>query len=240
MKAIEVEDVYVSYRPLTQGTPTLRRIVATKPRKREEVVALDGVTFTVDKGEAFGVIGRNGAGKSTLMRVLARTLRPDAGRVTISGETSTLLQLGVGFNPLLSGSRNVYLGALAMGMTRAQVDHHFDDIVAFAELEDAIDRPLKTYSSGMTARLAFAISMYMRASVFLVDEVLAVGDDHFRRKSMEAMGKMLEEAGTIVFVSHALGQVRNICDRVMWLENGKIKEIGPANEIINAYKASEE
>lgn len=240
MKAIEVEDVYVSYRPLTQGTPTLRRIVAARPSKREEVVALDGVSFTVDKGEAFGVIGRNGAGKSTLMRVLARTLRPDAGTVRIAGETSTLLQLGVGFNPLLSGRRNVYLGALAMGMTKAQVDDYYDEIVGFAELEDAIHRPLKTYSSGMTARLAFAISMYMRASVFLVDEIMAVGDDHFRKKSMEAMRTMLDEAGTIVFVSHALGQVRNICDRVMWLEDGKIKEIGPAEEIIKAYRASEE
>lgn len=240
MKAVEVDEVVVRFRPLTDGTPTLRRIIASGPRRRDEVVALDGVSFTVDKGEAFGVIGRNGAGKSTLMRVLARTLRPDEGSVRITGETSTLLQLGVGFNPQLSGHRNVYLGALAMGMKRAQVDEHFDDIVGFAELEQAIERPLKTYSSGMTARLAFAISMYMKASVFLVDEVLAVGDDHFKKKSMDAMQTMLDHAGTIVFVSHALGQVRRICDRVMWLEDGRIKEIGSADEIIDAYKASEE
>lgn len=239
MKAVEVDNVVVRYRPLADGTPTLRRIVAA-PRRRDEVVALDGVSFSVERGEAFGVIGRNGAGKSTLMRVLARTLRPDSGIVRVSGETSTLLQLGVGFNPQLSGRRNVYLGALAMGMTRAEVDNHYKDIVAFAELEDAIDRPLKTFSSGMTARLAFAISMYMQASVFLVDEVLAVGDDHFKKKSMAAMGQMLDDAGTIVFVSHALGQVRTICDRVMWLENGRVKEVGPAADVIDAYKASEE
>jgi ABC-type polysaccharide/polyol phosphate transport system ATPase subunit len=240
VSAVEVDSVVVRYRPLADGTPTLRRIVAAAPHRREEVVALDGVSFTVERGEAFGVIGRNGAGKSTLMRVLARTLRPDSGTVRISGETSTLLQLGVGFNPQLSGRKNVYLGALAMGMTRGDVDSHYDEIVAFAELEHAIDRPLKTFSSGMTARLAFSISMYMRASVFLVDEVLAVGDDHFKKKSMEAMRQMLEDAGTIVFVSHALGQVRSICDRVMWLENGRIKEIGPAGDVIDAYKASEE
>ena len=240
MKAIEVEHVAVRYRPLVDGTPTLRRIVASASHKRDDVVALDDVSFSVERGEAFGVIGRNGAGKSTLMRVLARTLRPDSGTVKISGETSTLLQLGVGFNPQLSGRKNVYLGALAMGMSRREVESHYDEIVDFAELGEAMDRPLQTYSSGMMARLAFSISMFMQASVFLVDEVLAVGDDHFKKKSRNAMRQMLEDAGTIVFVSHALPQVRDICDRVMWLDRGNVRQIGPAEDVIKEYQAEDD
>lgn len=238
MNAIEATDLVVRYRPLTRGTPTLRRIVGQSKRP-EVVTALDGISFTVRKGEAFGIVGPNGAGKSTLMRVLARTLRPDEGVVRVTGETSTLLQLGVGFNQELSGRRNVYLGALAMGMTKREVDEQYDEIVRFAELEEAIDRPLKTYSSGMTSRLAFSISMHMNPSVFLVDEVLAVGDDHFRKKSMTAMERMLDEAGTIVFVSHALGRVKSFCTTVMWLERGKIVMIGRPDEVVDAYKASE-
>ena len=236
MNAVEVHNVSVRYKPLGDGTPTLRRIIAAGPRKRHEVAALNDVSFNVEVGEAFGIIGRNGAGKSTLMRVLARTLRPDEGTVRVQGETSTLLQLGVGFNPQLSGRRNVYLGALAMGMSREEVEESFESIVGFAELQAAIERPLKTYSSGMTARLAFSISMHMRPSIFLVDEVLAVGDDHFRRKSMAAMEQMLDDAGTIVFVSHALERVRRFCDRVMWLDHGKVRAIGDPADVVNAYR----
>jgi ABC-type polysaccharide/polyol phosphate transport system ATPase subunit len=236
VKAVEVHDVTVRYRPLADGTPTFRRIVGRGVRRPEEIVALDGVSFDVDRGEALGVIGKNGAGKSTLMRVLARTLRPDSGSVTISGDTSTLLQLGVGFNPQLSGRRNVYLGALAMGMSKAKADEFFDAIVDFAELGHAIDRPLKTYSSGMTARLAFSISLFMKPSVFIVDEVLAVGDNHFRKKSLAAMREVLDGTGTIVFVSHQLPKVRELCDRVLWLDEGRVKMIGETGPIVKAYK----
>lgn len=236
MNAVEVRDVSVRYRPLADGTPTLRRIVGRGARRPEEIVALQDVSFDVDKGEAFGVIGRNGAGKSTLMRVLARTLRPDEGTVRITGDTSTLLQLGVGFNPQLSGRRNVYLGALAMGMSKAEADAYYEEIVDFAELGHAIDRPLKTFSSGMTARLAFSISLFMRPAVFIVDEVLAVGDDHFRKKSLAAMRSVLDDAGTIVFVSHQLPKVRELCDRVMWLEDGRVRAIDDTATVIKAYK----
>lgn len=236
MNAVEVRNVTVRFRPLSDGTPTLRRIVGRGVNRPEEIVALQGVTFDVTKGEAFGVIGPNGSGKSTLMRVLARTLRPDEGTVHISGDTSTLLQLGVGFNPQLSGRRNVYLGALAMGMTKAEADEFFDDIVDFAELEEAIDRPLKTFSSGMTARLAFSISLFMKPSVFIVDEVLAVGDDHFRKKSLKAMREVLDDAGTIIFVSHQLPRVKEFCNRVMWLERGRIRMLGDTETVVEAYK----
>ena len=239
MKAIEASDVTVRFRPMGGAAPTLRhRVVQRRVRRRPTVTALDNITFSVGKGEAFGVIGPNGAGKSTLMRVLARTLRPDTGVIRIDGETSALLQLGVGFNPQLSGSQNVYLGSLAMGMSKAEADESYDLIVGFAELGDALERPLNTYSSGMTARLAFSISMHMKPSVLLVDEVLAVGDEYFREKSLSAMDAMLDSAGTIVFVSHALGAVRSFCDRVLWLDSGTVKMVGSSDTVVAAYQAA--
>lgn len=236
--AILVEDVGVRFRPFVDRKPTLRRSVANlRSREVREVVALDGVTFRVEKGEAFGVIGHNGAGKSTLLRVMARTLRPDTGRVVVNGRASTLLQLGVGFNAELSGSRNIYLGGLAAGLRRRDIDKLYDDIVAYAELEDAIDRPVKTYSSGMFSRLAFAVSMYLDPDIILLDEVLAVGDNRFREKSMKSMYELLERSGTIVFVSHVLPQVAEFCDRVLWLERGRVRMIGPARQVVDAYRS---
>lgn len=237
--AIKVIEVGVRFRPMIDKSPTFRRAVAAgRSRVPEEVVALDGVSFEIERGEAFGVIGPNGAGKSTLMRVIARTLRPNSGRVEVKGRTSTLLQLGVGFNPQLSGRENVYLGGLAHGLRLKEVDALFDEIVSYAELEEAIDRQLKTYSSGMFARLAFSISMHLDPDILLLDEVLAVGDERFSRKSMQAMHDLLDRAGTIVFVSHSLPRVAEFCDRAMWLEQGKVKEIGPADEVVEVYRSS--
>jgi len=239
MNAVEAEGVTVRFRPIGGAAPTLRhRVAQGRVRRLPTVTALDNITFSVRKGEAYGVIGPNGAGKSTLMRVLARTLRPDAGVIRIDGETSALLQLGVGFNHQLSGSQNVYLGSLAMGMSKAEVDERYDSIVGFAELGDSLERPLNTYSSGMTARLAFSISMHMKPSVLLVDEVLAVGDEYFREKSLSAMQAMLASAGTIVFVSHALEAVRSFCDRVLWLDSGTVKLIGSPDAVVTAYQAA--
>jgi ABC-type polysaccharide/polyol phosphate transport system ATPase subunit len=237
--SILVEGVTVRFRPYVDRKPTLRRsIVSFRRRKQEEVVALDEVSFRVERGEAFGVIGRNGAGKSTLLRVMAHTLRPDQGRVVLNGRASTLLALGVGFNAELSGRRNVYLGGLAAGMRKAQIETVFDDIVEYADLGDAIDRPVKTYSSGMFSRLAFSVSMHLEPDIMMLDEVLAVGDEDFREKSMQAMRDLLDRSGTIVFVSHSLSSVAEFCDRVLWMERGKIEMLGPAEEVVAAYKAS--
>lgn len=234
--ALLVEDVTVRFRPYVDRKPTLRRSMARlRARQVDEVVALDDVSFRVEKGEAFGIIGHNGAGKSTLLRVMARTLRPNDGRVVVNGKASTLLQLGVGFNPELSGHRNIYLGALASGLRRSEIDLIFDDIVAFAELDDAIDRPVKTYSSGMFSRLAFSVSMHMDPDIILLDEVLAVGDERFRRKSMAMMKSLLERSGTIVYVSHNLPSVSEFCDRAMWLEHGQVRSLGDAEEVTQAY-----
>lgn len=209
-------------------------------RHREvvEVSALDGVSFQVEKGEAFGIIGSNGAGKSTLLRCIARTLKPDRGRVVVNGRISSLLQLGVGFNAELSGRRNIYLGGLANGLRLKEIEPMVQGIIDFAEIEDAIDRPVKTYSSGMFSRLAFSISMALEPDIILLDEVLAVGDEKFRSKSMNTMQDLLQKSGTIVFVSHSLASVEEFCDRVMWLERGQVMMIGPSPEVIAAYRAA--
>lgn len=235
--ALDVEHVTVRFRPYVDRTPTLRRSLATRRHKTSDpVVALEDVTFGVARGEAFGVIGHNGAGKSTLLRVMAGTLPPDEGKVVRRGRLSTLLSLGVGFVPELSGRRNVYLGGLASGLTIREVDEHFDDIVEYADLWDAIDRPLKTYSSGMYSRLAFAVGIFVDPEILLLDEILSVGDEEFRRKSMTSMRLLLERAGTIVFVSHGLEQVADFCDRVAWLDHGRVRMVGPSYEVVGRYR----
>lgn len=234
--AILVENVSVRFRPYVDRKPTLRRSITNLRRRQvQEVVALDDVSFRIERGEAFGVVGHNGAGKSTLLRVMARTLRPDAGRVIVNGRASTLLQLGVGFNGELSGHRNIYLGCLAAGLKRAQVDEIYDAIVEYSGLKEAIHRPVKTYSSGMFSRLAFAVSMHLNPDIILLDEVLAVGDAEFRTRSIEAMNDLLKRTGTIVFVSHAVAQVADFCDRALWLDHGRAQMIGPAEKVVEAY-----
>jgi len=235
--AISVQDVSVRFRPYVDRKPTFRKTLRRlRSRELTEVEALSGVSFKVEKGEAFGIIGRNGAGKSTLLRCMARTLRPDEGKVVVNGKISTLLQLGVGFNPELSGGKNIYLGCLAQGLRRREVDDLYDEIVAYAELEDAIDRPVKTYSSGMFSRLAFSISMALEPDILLLDEILAVGDEGFKEKSRTAMEELLDRSGTIVLVSHALGSIEEFCGRAMWLSSGRVMEIGPSGDVVAAYK----
>ncbi len=235
--SIAARDLGVWFRPYLDRSPTLRRSLSRlRHREREQVVALDHVDFEIHRGEAFGVIGPNGAGKSTLLRVIAGTLQPDAGVIEIRGHVSTLLQLGVGFNPELSGHRNTYLGGLAAGLTKRQIDERVDAIVEYAGLEDAIHRPIKTYSSGMFARLAFSISIHIDPDILLVDEVLAVGDEEFRDKSMASMTRLLERSGTIVFVTHSLEQVVDFCDRALWLDHGRVRAIGPSAEVVDQYR----
>ena len=235
--AIVAERITVRFRPFVDRKPTLRRAIGSRDhRKTDEIIAVDSLDLAIQKGEAFGVIGRNGAGKSTLLRVLAKTLKPDEGTIRTYGRTSTLLSLGVGFNPQLSGRRNVYLGGLAAGLRKREIDERFDSIVEYAELEYAIDRPVKTYSSGMFSRLAFSVGMALEPNIILLDEVLAVGDEAFRAKSSESMKALLAKAGTIVFVSHALSNVASFCDRAAWMDNGKIRMLGDAEEVVDAYK----
>jgi ABC-type polysaccharide/polyol phosphate transport system ATPase subunit len=234
-----VQGVSVIYRPLVDRKPTLRKSLGRlRHREKETLVALDAVSLTVDKGEAFGIIGANGAGKSTLLKVMAKTLKPDEGTVNVYGKTSTLLSLGLGMKHDLSGRRNVYLGGLAAGLRKAEIDNKFDSIVEYADIGSAIDRPVKTYSSGMFARLAFSVAMAMEPNIILLDEVLAVGDEAFREKSMQTMRDLLEEAGTIVFVSHTLPSVAEFCNRTMWLDRGRIRAMGKSEDVVEEYRTA--
>jgi teichoic acid transport system ATP-binding protein len=235
--SIVVEDLFVRFRPYVERKPTLRRSLG-RQRTQEEVVALNHVSFTVNRGEAFGVIGKNGAGKSTLLRCVAGTLRPNGGKAVVHGKTSTLLQLGVGFIPELTGRRNVYLGGLAAGMRKREINERFDEIVDYAELEDAIDRPMKTYSAGMFSRLAFSVAMNLDPEVLLLDEILAVGDASFQQKSLNAMRELLDRSGTILFVSHSLGSVEEFCDRAIWLDRGVVAAEGRATDVVDQYRKS--
>lgn len=234
--AIRVSRVGVRYRAYLDRSSTFRRVVARRRIKQTTtVVALDDVSFEVRRGETMGLVGDNGAGKSTLLRVIARTMRPDAGTVVVNGETSTLLQLGAGFNKELSGHRNIYLSGLAHGLSRAAISRLFDDIVAYAELAEAIDRPIKSYSSGMVSRLAFSISIHLLPDILLLDEVLAVGDAGFRKKSRVAMEDLLGRGGTVMVASHMLKGMAEMCDRAVWLEQGRVRGFGPAEDVIEAY-----
>ena len=238
--AIAVEDLSVTYRTSLDRAPTLTSTllkVGRRERVVREVEALRNVSFEVPRGAVIGVIGVNGAGKSTLMRTVAGILPPTEGRVEVHGRVSTLLALGVGFNRKLSGRENVILGGLAAGLTRQQLQHKYEEIVAFAELEQFMDMPMRTYSSGMYGRLAFSVAVNMDPDILLIDEALSVGDARFKRKSFRKMRQLCREARTILLVSHALGSIRDLCDEVMWIHDGELRMWGAPDEVIEAYTA---
>jgi lipopolysaccharide transport system ATP-binding protein len=202
----------------------------------ENFWALKDVSFEVKQGEVIGIIGRNGAGKSTMLKILSRITEPTEGRIHIKGRVASLLEVGTGFHPELTGSENIYLNGSILGMSRAEIKTKFDEIVAFAEVEKFLDTPVKRYSSGMYVRLAFAIAAHLEPEILIVDEVLAVGDAEFQKK---CLGKMHDVAGqegrTVLFVSHNLDSILRLCGRVLWLDAGTVREIGPPAAIIHAY-----
>ena len=206
----------------------------------EEFWALRDVSFTVAPGEVVGIIGRNGAGKSTLLKILSRITEPTKGRVSIRGRVASLLEVGTGFHPELTGRENIFLNGAILGMGRAEIRRKFDEIVAFAEVEKFLDTPVKHYSSGMYVRLAFAVAAHLEPEILIVDEVLAVGDYAFQRK---CLGKMSAVAGsegrTVLFVSHNLGSLIGLCDRVFWLDQGRLRKVGPAAAIAAEYIRSQ-
>ena len=194
----------------------------------EEFWALKGVSIEVDAGEVFAIVGENGSGKSTLLKCLSRILRPDRGSITVNGRISALLELGSGFHPELSGRENIYLNGAILGMTRKDIDRRFDEIVEFSGLERFIDTPVKNYSSGMFVRLGFAVAVNVDPEILIVDEVLAVGDASFQKRCMEKFADYREEGKTLIIVTHDLGTVRSMADRVVWLSYGEIKDEGDA------------
>ena len=236
--SIRVEDVSVTYRTSFERRPTLRNTVLRLGRRERvvrEIEALKGVSFEVRRGKVLGILGANGAGKSTLVRTVAGILPPTEGRVEIKGRVSTLLALGVGFNRDLSGRDNVVLGGLAAGLSRDQMAAKYDEIVEFAELEEFMDLPMRTYSSGMYGRLAFSVAVNMDPDILLIDEALSVGDAHFRRKSFDKMQELCGQARTIVLVSHSMGSISELCDEAIWMHKGELRLGGEPDAVIEAY-----
>lgn len=235
--AVEVTDLTVTYRTNFQKTPTLKEFVSRPARRRgvREIQALRGVSLTVPSGMVLGVIGANGAGKSTLLRAIAGILPPSQGRIVVRGQVSALLSLGVGFNKSLNGRDNILLGGLAAGVEPADIEERFNDIVAFADIGEFIDLPMKTYSSGMYSRLAFAVAAHMDPDVLLVDEALATGDAAFRRKCKRKMQDLCARAGTILLVSHGLASIRDMADDCLWLHQGRISAYGDPGTVLQEY-----
>lgn len=236
--AISVRNVSKTFKiPHEKVTSIRSAAVGVFSRKRgyEEFKALDDVSFEVKKGEFFGIIGRNGSGKSTLLKILAGIYQPDKGKIKINGMISPFLELGIGFNPELSGRDNIYLNATVLGMTKKQIDNKFDSIVKFSELERFIDQKLKNYSSGMSVRLAFSVSIHANRDILLMDEVLAVGDSNFQAKCLTEFNKYRDMGRTVIIVTHDVAVVQRYCDRAMLLRNGKIVKIGKSREVGDAY-----
>jgi lipopolysaccharide transport system ATP-binding protein len=221
-----------------RGKPNpLMRIGETDQSNRdgETLWALKDVSFTVEQGEVLGIIGRNGAGKSTLLKILSRVTAPTSGRIKVKGRVASLLEVGTGFHPELTGRENIYLNGALLGMSRREIDRKFDEIVDFAEVEKFIETPVKRYSSGMYVRLAFAVAAHLEPEILVVDEVLAVGDLEFQKKCLGKMGKVAESGRTVLFVSHNMVAVQELCERCLWLHSGQQRSIGKALDIIHAY-----
>ena len=202
----------------------------------EEFWALKDVSFEIQPGEVVGIIGRNGAGKSTLLKILSRITEPTRGRVTIGGRVASLLEVGTGFHPELTGRENIFLNGAILGMSRVEIKAKFDEIVAFAEVEKFLDTPVKRYSSGMYVRLAFAVAAHLEPEILIIDEVLAVGDAQFQKKCLGKMHDVSSKDGrTVLFVSHNLGVMRSLCEKVCWLDRGSLLRVGPTMDVVDAY-----
>lgn len=227
-----------SFRELVFGG--LRRLVSGKGQEKsnEDFWALRDVSFSVQPGERIGIVGRNGAGKSTLLKLLSRITEPTAGRITLHGRVASLLEVGTGFHPELSGRENVYMNGAILGMSRHEIKRKFDEIVAFAEVERFLDTPVKRYSSGMYVRLAFAVAAHLDPEILIVDEVLAVGDAQFQKKCMGKMEQAGSEGRTVLFVSHNMGAIRGLCTRAIMLQNGRLAHEGSVSDVVNKYLES--
>ncbi len=236
--AVRAENVSVTYRTTFERTPTFKSAIVRLGRRERavrEVHALRNISFEVPEGTALGIIGSNGAGKSTLIRTLGGILPPTSGRVEVQGRISALLALGVGFNPNLSGTENVMLGGLAAGLSRKQIHERARQIEEFAELEDYMELPIRTYSSGMRSKLAFAVSVHMDPDILMIDEALSAGDAKFKKKAAAKMHELMGAARAMFLVSHAMPSIREMCNRAIWLHKGELKMEGEPDEVIAAY-----
>ena len=243
--AVRVESLSKLYRRVASGhqlrtlkSALIERSLVRGLRRDEAIVALDEVAFTVAPGEAVGLIGSNGSGKSTLLKTVAGILRPTSGTVTINGRVAALIELGAGFHPEISGRENIYINGAILGLSRREIDRRFDEIVAFSGLERFIDEPVKNYSSGMYVRLGFAVAIHTDPDVLLVDEVLAVGDEAFAHRCLRRIEEFLAAGKTLLLVSHSLTLIEEVCDRALWLDEGKLRLDGHPRRVIDAYRES--
>ena len=234
--AIEVKDVRKSFKVyLDKGSTIKEKVVFGRKQRYENREVLKGVSFEVKKGEAIGLIGQNGCGKSTSLKLLSRIMYPDSGTIEMEGRVSSLIELGAGFHPDMSGRENIYINASIFGLTHKEIAEREEDIIAFSELEEYIDNPVRTYSSGMYMRLAFAVAINVEADILLIDEILAVGDAGFQQKCFNRLQEIKKEGTTIVIVSHSMGQIEAICDRSIWIHKGEIREQGECREVHPLY-----
>lgn len=207
-------------------------------KKKPDFWALRDVSFELKEGEVLGIVGRNGAGKSTLLKLLSHITTPDTGRIEVHGRVGSLLEVGTGFHPELTGRENIFMNGILLGMKRREVERKFDEIVAFSGVEEFLDTPVKRYSSGMRVRLGFAVAAHLEPEILVVDEVLAVGDAEFQRKCLGRMNAVASEGRTVLFVSHQMEAVQSLCSRAIWLENGQMRQDGLADQVVSAYLAS--
>ncbi|MCE5169378.1 ABC transporter ATP-binding protein [Paenibacillus profundus] len=236
---IEVSNITMRYRLATERVDSLKHFFVKKIKREiryENFFALRDVSFSVNKGEVFGIIGNNGAGKSTLLKIIAGVLKPTTGAITRKGSIAPLIELGAGFNGELTGIENIKLNGLLLGYSKKFINEKLDEIVEFSDLGKFIHTPLKNYSSGMKAKLGFSIATVVQPEILIVDEVLAVGDINFKEKSEKKIRSMMEGGTTVLFVSHSLGQVESLCDRVLWMEHGQVMRIGASEKVIKEYQ----
>lgn len=238
--AITAQNVWKNYRLWGRGSQfaTLKSALLKRDLKFEpdsSVPALKNVSFAIEKGEAFGVIGRNGSGKSTLLKIMSGILKPTSGRMIVQGRIAALIELGAGFHPEITGRENIYINGIMLGLSRREIDARFDRIVEFAGIGEFLDQPVKTYSSGMYVRLGFAVAVHVDPDVLLIDEVLSVGDEEFSAKCVAKIQEMKYRGVTLVFVTHQLDQVRNLCDRALWIDHGEAVMIGDPVRVVDAY-----
>lgn len=239
--AIDVRDVTIRFNLASEKIDNLKEYFIKLVKKEllfQEFLAVKDASFQVRRGEAWALVGSNGSGKSTLLKAICGVLKPYKGEVVVNGIISPLLELGAGFDMNLTARENIYLNGTVLGHSKKYIQEHFNEIVAFAELEEFLDSPIKNFSSGMRARLGFAVATTVKPDILIVDEVLAVGDYAFQQKCMKRMNEMLSDGTTLLFVSHSIDQVRSLCQHAVWIDKGVIRKIGEVTEVCDAYIGS--
>ena len=235
--SIIIEDVYKTFNVYLDKANTIKEkllFLFTRNKKQKREV-LKGINAKIKKGEVVALIGTNGSGKSTLLKLLTKIIYPNKGKIQTEGKLTSLLELGAGFHPDFSGRENIYFNASIFGLTKKEIDARLEEIINFSELRNFIDNPVRTYSSGMYMRLAFSVAINVDADILLIDEILSVGDEHFQNKCFEKMKELKEQGKTMVFVTHSMEAVKKLCDRTIWLKDGKIKMDGKTDEVVNQY-----